>query len=170
MRRLNDQSLLRHAAYVDGRWVESIAHGRYPLHNPANGEMLAELPRFTAADTRTAIEAAHRSFDEWKKTNAKQRSEILRRWYELIVANREDLATLITLEEGKPLSEARGEIDYASSFVQWFSEEAKRVYGDVIPSPRDGARIVVLKEPVGVCAAITPWNFPAAMVTRKAAP
>jgi len=170
MKVLADPSLLRSDAYVNGAWVESAERRRYTLHNPANGETLAALPRFTEQDTRVAIEAADRSFSQWKNTTAKHRSEILRRWYELIVASRDDLATLITLEEGKPFNEARGEIDYAASFVQWFSEEAKRIYGDVIASPREGARIVVLKEPVGVCAAITPWNFPAAMVTRKAAP
>lgn len=168
--RLKDPSLLHCAAYVDGRWIDSGAQGRYDLFNPSTGERLAQLPRFSAADTRRAIEAAHRAWGPWKVRTAKERADILRRWYELILDNRDDLATLITLEEGKPLTEARGEVDYAASFVQWFSEEARRVYGEVIPAPRPGARIVVLKEPVGVCAAITPWNFPAAMVTRKAAP
>ncbi len=167
---LKDASLWRTGAYVDGRWIESTIHGKYVLTNPATNEKLVDLPRFKEEETAEAIEAAHKAFLSWKQTTAKVRSEILRRWYELMVANRDDLATLITLEEGKPLSEAKTEIDYAASFLQWFSEEAKRVRGDVIPAPRDTARIVALKEPVGVCAAITPWNFPAAMITRKAGP
>lgn len=167
---LKDPSLLRTAAFVGGAWVDATPHGRYALRNPADGALLAELPRFQEAETAAAIEVAHEAFLAWRKTTAKHRAEILHRWYTLIVAHRDDLATLITLEEGKPLAEARGEIDYAASFIQWFSEEAKRVRGDVIPAPRDTARIVVLKEPVGVCAAITPWNFPAAMITRKAGP
>ncbi|BEP38609.1 NADP-dependent succinate-semialdehyde dehydrogenase (plasmid) [Variovorax sp. V59] len=167
---LKDKQLWREGAYVDGDWVTSSPHGSYTLHNPANDEALVALPRFKEAETAAAIEAAHRAFLSWRQTTAKSRSDILRRWYELMVQHRDDLATLITLEEGKPLAEAKVEIDYAASFLQWFSEEAKRVRGDVIPAPRDTARIVVLKEPIGVCAAITPWNFPAAMITRKAGP
>jgi succinate-semialdehyde dehydrogenase/glutarate-semialdehyde dehydrogenase len=167
---LKDPALWREGAYVGGQWIHSTPHGSYSLYNPANNELLVELPRFKEAETNAAIDAAHTAFLSWRQTTAKVRSEVLRRWYELIVQHRDDLATLITLEEGKPLSESKGEIDYAASFVQWFSEEAKRVRGDVIPAPRDSARIVVLKQPVGVCAAITPWNFPAAMVTRKVGP
>jgi len=167
---LKDTSLWREGAYVGGEWLNETPHGRYPLRNPANGDVLVELPRCQQAEAVHAIEVAHRTHLDWRKTTAKHRSEVLRRWYELIVQNREDLATLITLEEGKPLSEARGEMDYAASFIQWFSEEAKRVRGDVIPAPKDTQRIVVLKQPIGVCAAITPWNFPAAMITRKAGP
>ncbi|MGK5078753.1 NAD-dependent succinate-semialdehyde dehydrogenase [Janthinobacterium sp. HLX7-2] len=167
---LKDPTLWREGAYVGGQWIHATPHGTYALHNPANGELLVELPRFKEAETASAVEAAHQAFLSWRKTTAKVRSEVLRRWYELIVQHRDDLAMLITLEEGKPLSESKGEVDYAASFVQWFSEEAKRVRGDVIPAPRDTARIVVLKQPVGVCAAITPWNFPAAMITRKAGP
>lgn len=167
---LRDETLLRSGYYVGGRWIDSSLQGRYEVRDPATGERVAELPRCREQETRSAIEAAQEAFGPWRSRTAKHRSEVLRRWYELIVAHRDDLATLITLEEGKPFSEAQGELDYAASFVQWFSEEAKRVYGDVMPAPRDDTRIVVLKEPVGVCAAITPWNFPAAMVTRKAAP
>jgi succinate-semialdehyde dehydrogenase / glutarate-semialdehyde dehydrogenase len=167
---LKDPSLRREGAYVAGEWVMTTAHGSYTLRNPADNQPLIDLPRFKEAETVGAIEAAHEAFLAWRQTTAKDRSELLRRWYELIVQHRDDLATLITLEEGKPLSEAKSEIDYAASFVQWFSEEAKRVRGDVIPAPRSSARIVVLKQPIGVCAAITPWNFPAAMITRKAGP
>lgn len=167
---LKDPGLWKTAAYVGGRWVGETPHGRYALKNPATGETLVELPRFKEAETAQAVEVAHQAFLSWRQTTAKARSEILRRWYELVIAHRQDLATLITLEEGKPLSEAAGEVDYAASFIQWFSEEAKRVRGDVVPAPRDSARIVVLKQPIGVCAAITPWNFPAAMIARKAGP
>jgi succinate-semialdehyde dehydrogenase/glutarate-semialdehyde dehydrogenase len=167
---LKDSTLWRSGALIDGRWIEETAHGKYPVSNPASGELLQELPRCQAAETTAAVEAADRAFRQWRSTTAKHRYSVIHRWYELIVENREDLATLITLEEGKPLSEARGEMDYAASFVQWFAEEAKRVRGDVIPAPRDNMRIVVIKQPVGVCAAITPWNFPAAMITRKAGP
>nr|WP_283254188.1 NAD-dependent succinate-semialdehyde dehydrogenase [Ramlibacter paludis] len=170
MKLLNDPSLLRSAAFVGGEWIATTAYGSYGLRNPADGSLLAELPRLQQAETTHAIEVAHAAFLQWRKATAKHRSEILRRWYELMLQHKDDLATLITLEEGKPLVEAKGEIDYAASFVQWFSEEAKRVRGDVVPAPRDTARIVVLKQPVGVCAAITPWNFPAAMITRKAGP
>ena len=167
---LKDPGLWREGAYVGGEWINATAHGSYTLRNPADNQPLVDLPRFKEAETASAIEAAHAAFLAWRQTTAKDRSEILRRWYELIVQHRDDLATLITLEEGKPLSESKGEIDYAASFVQWFSEEAKRVRGDVIAAPRSSARIVVLKQPIGVCAAITPWNFPAAMITRKAGP
>jgi len=167
---LKDPGLWREGPYLGGEWLAETPHGRYPLHNPATGELLVELPRCQYDEARRAIEAAHQAFLCWRKTTAKERSEILHRWYELIVANKDDLALLITLEEGKPLAEARGEIDYAASFVQWFAEEAKRVRGDVVPAPKTTQRIVVLKEAIGVCAAITPWNFPAAMITRKAGP
>ncbi|MBS7663629.1 NAD-dependent succinate-semialdehyde dehydrogenase [Pseudomonas lalucatii] len=167
---LKDQSLLRQAAYINGQWLTQTPHGTYTLRNPANGEVLAELPVCREAETKRAIETAHAAFLRWSKVTAKQRAEVVNRWYQLVIEHKEDLATLITLEEGKPLAEARGEIDYAASFLQWFAEEAKRVRGDVIPAPKDSQRIVALKQPVGVCAAITPWNFPAAMITRKAGP
>lgn len=167
---LKDPELWRTGAFVGGEWINTTPHGTYALCNPANNELLVELPRFKEAETAHAIETAHQAFLRWRQTTAKVRSEILHRWYELMLQHHDDLATLITLEEGKPIAEAKTEIEYAASFLQWFSEEAKRVRGDVIPAPRDTARIVVLKEPIGVCAAITPWNFPAAMITRKAGP
>ncbi|WP_250502118.1 NAD-dependent succinate-semialdehyde dehydrogenase [Caballeronia sp. AZ7_KS35] len=167
---LKDGNLWREAALIDGRWLSETAHGSYELRNPANGDVLVQLPRCKEPETIQAIEAADRAGMQWRKKTAKERSEIVRRWYELITEHKDDLATLITLEEGKPIAESRGEIDYAASFVQWFSEEGKRVYGEVIPATKEGQRILALKQPVGVCAAITPWNFPAAMITRKAAP
>lgn len=167
---LKDAALWSEAAYIGGQWLAETPHGRYALHNPADGAQLAELPRCREEETRRAIEAAQAAFGPWRRNTAKARGEILRRWYELIVQHRDDLATLITLEEGKPLAEARGEVDYAAGFVRWFSEEATRVRGDVIPGVKETQRIVALREPIGVCAAITPWNFPAAMITRKAGP
>jgi succinate-semialdehyde dehydrogenase/glutarate-semialdehyde dehydrogenase len=167
---LKDPGLWREAALIDGQWITETPHGTSDLFNPAHGELLARLPRCQEAETTRAVEAADRAFRNWRETTAKHRSQVLYRWWQLIVDSKDDLATLITLEEGKPLSEARGEIDYAAGFVQWFAEEAKRVRGDVIPAPKDTQRIVALREPVGVCAAITPWNFPAAMITRKAGP
>jgi succinate-semialdehyde dehydrogenase / glutarate-semialdehyde dehydrogenase len=170
MQLLSDKSLWRTGAYIDGRWLNETPHGRYELKNPATGAVLVELPRCKEPETDAAIEAADRAFHAWRRTTAQHRSEIIRGWYELMVLHREDLATLITLEEGKPLAEARGEVDYAASFLQWFGEEGKRVRGDVLPARSASQRIVCLKQPIGVCAAITPWNFPAAMITRKAGP
>ena len=167
---LQDAGLWREAALIDGQWLESTHHGSYEVCNPATGEAIARLPRCKEEETTRAIEAAGRAFVAWRKATAKHRCEVVRRWYDLIVQCKEDLAKLITLEEGKPLAEARGEVDYAASFVQWFSEEGKRVYGEIIPATKDQQRILALRQPVGVCAAITPWNFPAAMITRKAAP
>jgi succinate-semialdehyde dehydrogenase/glutarate-semialdehyde dehydrogenase len=167
---LKDPTLWREAALIDGKWITETAHGSTPVHNPATGELLAQLPRCKEDEVSQAIVAADKAFREWRNTTAKHRSQLIHRWWELIVEHKEDLATIITLEEGKPLNEARGEIDYAAGFVQWFAEEAKRVRGDVIPAPKQTQRIVALKQPIGVCAAITPWNFPAAMITRKAAP
>jgi succinate-semialdehyde dehydrogenase/glutarate-semialdehyde dehydrogenase len=167
---LKDPTLWHEAAFIAGDWVTETPHGRYALCNPADGSVLAALPRCREAEVRRAIDAAHAAFGAWRRTTAKHRGEVLRRWYELLVEHREDLATLITLEEGKPLAEARGEMDYAASFVRWFAEEATRVRGDVIPGVKETQRIVALREPIGVCTAITPWNFPAAMITRKAAP
>ncbi|MEM5310321.1 NAD-dependent succinate-semialdehyde dehydrogenase [Paraburkholderia sp. JHI869] len=167
---LNDSSLWREAAFINGEWLSGTPHGRYAVRNPADQSVLVELPRCREPEVESAIQAAHEAFRAWRATTARHRGDVLRRWYDLIVANKEDLAILITLEEGKPLAEARGEIDYAASFVRWFSEEATRVRGDLIPGARAGQRIVTLREPIGVCAAITPWNFPAAMITRKAGP
>jgi succinate-semialdehyde dehydrogenase / glutarate-semialdehyde dehydrogenase len=167
---IQDKSLLRDAAYIDGEWLEKTPHGTYELTNPATGDILAVLPRCKEAETDRAIEAADRAFRTWRKTAAQARADILRNWYDLVLANKEDLARLITLEEGKPIQEARGEVDYAASFLRWFSEEATRVRGDIIPAKSASQRIVTLRQPLGVCAAITPWNFPAAMITRKAGP
>ena len=168
MLHLNDPSLLRTQAYVDGKWVDGA--GRIEVRNPATGDLVASVPRLGAAETRAAIEAADKAWAPWRARTAKERAAILRKWFELLMANQEDLARIMTAEQGKPLAEARGEIAYAASFIEWFAEEGKRIYGDTIPAPVANQRIVVTKEPIGVCAAITPWNFPAAMITRKAAP
>lgn len=167
---LKDPTLWRTGAYIAGDWLTETPHGRYTLRNPVDQTVLAELPRCRETEVRRAIDAAQEAFGPWRRLTAKRRGEVLRRWYELMVEHREDIATLITLEEGKPLEEARGEVDYAASFVRWFGEEATRVRGEMIPGVKDTQRIVVLREPIVVCAAITPWNFPAAMITRKAAP
>ncbi|WP_433693559.1 NADP-dependent succinate-semialdehyde dehydrogenase [Herbaspirillum seropedicae] len=170
MLQLKDPALLRQQAFVNGQWCDADQGERLAVHNPANGELLGHVPLMGAAETRRAIEAAHAAWPAWKKKTAKERSAILRRWYELMLANTDDLALIMTAEQGKPLAEARGEIGYAASFIEWFAEEGKRTYGDTIPSPSPSNRIVVIKEAIGVCAAITPWNFPAAMITRKAGP
>ena len=162
--------LLRTQAYVDGAWVDADSGETFPVSNPATGETIAEVPRMGAAETRRAIEAATNALPGWNGLLAKERSKILRRFAELMAENRDDLAVLMTLEQGKPLAESRTEIDYAASFFEWFAEEAKRVYGDTIPATLGDRRILVLKQPVGVAAGITPWNFPSAMVTRKSAP
>jgi succinate-semialdehyde dehydrogenase/glutarate-semialdehyde dehydrogenase len=167
---LADPTLWKCAAYVNGAWVAEGDSGSYTLFNPSTGAKLVDLPRLGRAQVGAAISAAHAAYGKWRKLTGKQRASLLRKWFELITQNSDDLARLIVLEEGKPFAEAKGEIAYAASFVEWFSEEAKRVRGDVMAAPEPGRRIVVLKEPVGVCAAITPWNFPAAMITRKAAP
>lgn len=167
---LKDPSLLRQQAFVDGKWVDGASGRSFAVHDPSRRTAIASVPDLDAAETRIAISAAERAFVSWSVRTAKERSQILRRWFELIVANADDLAAIITAEQGKPLAEARAEVVYAASFVEWFGEEAKRVYGDVIPSPQGDRRIVIIKQPIGVVACITPWNFPAAMVTRKAAP
>jgi succinate-semialdehyde dehydrogenase/glutarate-semialdehyde dehydrogenase len=165
---LRDPGLLRDQAYIAGAWCGGAA--TFPVADPATGEVLARIPELGAAETRRAIEAANAAWPAWRKQTAKQRAAILRKWFDLILANADDLALLMTREQGKPLAEAKGEIAYGASFVEWFAEEGKRVYGDVIPSPAADRRLVVLKQPIGVCAAITPWNFPNAMITRKVAP
>lgn len=167
---LNDPTLLKSAAYVNGAWVTAKSGENRPLLNPSTGAQLALIPQFSRAEVAGAIDAAHHALPAWRALSGKARSIILRRWFDLMVAHADDLARLIVLEEGKPYAEAKGEVAYAASFVEWFAEEAKRVKGDVMAAPELGRRIVTLKEPVGVCAAITPWNFPAAMITRKAAP
>jgi succinate-semialdehyde dehydrogenase/glutarate-semialdehyde dehydrogenase len=168
MLNLQDSSLLRQQCYIDGRWIDG--ERRIDVTNPATGERVGQVPQLGAAETRQAIEAANRALPAWRARTAKERSALLRKWFELIMASQEDLARIMTAEQGKPIAEARGEIAYAASFIEWFAEEGKRVYGDTIPAPVSSQRIVVTKEPVGVCAAITPWNFPAAMITRKAGP
>ncbi|MCC6074473.1 NADP-dependent succinate-semialdehyde dehydrogenase [Pseudomonas sp. GCM10022188] len=167
---LKDPSLFRQQAYVNGHWCEADSGARTDIFNPASGEKLGSVPNMGRAETRRAIEAARLAQPAWRKLTAKERAAKLRKWYELILANQEDLAQIMTAEQGKPLAEARGEVAYAASFIEWFAEEAKRAYGDVIPAHAADKRILVQKEPVGVTAAITPWNFPAAMITRKAGP
>ncbi len=163
---LNDPSLLRQACFIDGEWVE--ASGHLAVHNPANGDTVGHVPKLGAEETARAIAAADTAFGDWRRRTAAERAAILRRWYALMHEHADDLATIMTTEQGKPFKEARGEIVYAASFLEWFAEEGKRVYGDVIPEHTPDARIVVTKEPIGVCAAVTPWNFPQAMITRKA--
>lgn len=170
MLQLKDPSLLRHDAYIDGQWCAADSGASFAVLNPASGALLGTVPDMGAAETGRAIDAANLAWGPWRKKTAKQRSQILRAWYELIVASTDDLARIMTAEQGKPLAEARAEIAYAASFIEWFAEEGKRTDGDVIASPSGTTRIVVVKEPIGVCAAITPWNFPAAMITRKAGP
>ncbi|MHB0806990.1 NADP-dependent succinate-semialdehyde dehydrogenase [Stutzerimonas nitrititolerans] len=167
---LKDSSLFRQQAYVDGAWLDADGGQTLEVNNPASGEVLGTVPKMGAAETRRAIEAAERALPAWRDLTAKERSQALRRWFELIMQNQEDLARLMTLEQGKPLTESRGEIAYAASFIEWFAEEAKRIYGDTIPGHQKDKRIIVIKQPIGVTAAITPWNFPAAMITRKAGP
>jgi succinate-semialdehyde dehydrogenase/glutarate-semialdehyde dehydrogenase len=165
---LKRASLLRQQCHIDGQWVDASDRETIPVLNPADGSVVGTVPKLTAEDVESAIQAANKALPAWRELSAKERSKLLRRWHDLCMAHQEDLATILTSEQGKPLTEARGEIAYGSGFIEWFSEEAKRVYGDVIPAPTSDRRIIVLKQPVGVVAAITPWNFPNAMITRKA--
>jgi succinate-semialdehyde dehydrogenase / glutarate-semialdehyde dehydrogenase len=167
---LSDQRLFRERCYVDGAWIDADDGGTVKVTDPATGETIGTVPGAGVAETRRAIEAAERALPAWRAKTAKERSAILRRWFELVMANADDLAYLMTREQGKPLAEAKAEVTYGASFLEWFAEEAKRVYGDVIPQTVASRRILVLKQPVGVCAAITPWNFPIAMITRKTGP
>ena len=167
---LTDTKLFRQQGYVDGAWAGADSGKTVAVTDPATGEQLGTVPNMGADETRRAIEAANAALPGWRAKTAKERANILRKWFDLMMANQEDLARLMTAEQGKPLAESRGEIAYAASFIEWFAEEGKRVYGDTIPSQGADKRIIVLKEPIGVCAAITPWNFPAAMITRKAGP
>src|SRR6059036_118308 len=167
---LKDPRLFREACYIDGQWVQATSGQTQNVDNPATGEIIGTVPKLSAAETRQAIEAANRAFPAWSKKTAKERAAILRRWFDLMMANQDDLARLMTIEQGKPLSESQGEVAYAAAFLEWFGEEAKRIYGDTIPPHQADKRIVVIKEPVGVVACITPWNFPLAMITRKAGP
>ena len=167
---LTDQSLLCNRAYIDGAWLAADNGAAFDVTNPADGRVLATVPDMGASETRRAIDAAAAALPAWRARTAKERAVVLRRWFELILAHQEDLAVLMTAEQGKPLAEARGEVAYGASFIEWFAEEGKRIYGDVIPSHGADKRIIVTKEPIGVVAAITPWNFPIAMITRKAGP
>ena len=161
-------SLMRNGHYIDGAW--HAGKETYPVRNPATGATIAEVAKAGAAETQRAIDAAQRAFPAWRALTAKERGARVKRWGELMLAQRDALAELLSREQGKPLAEAKGEVAYAASFLEWFAEEAKRSYGDVIPSPKPDSKIVVTREPVGVVAAITPWNFPLAMITRKAGP
>jgi len=167
---LEDASLFREQCYVNGAWMNAEDGEVIEVNNPATGEIAGTVPSLKQAETRAAIEAANAAWADWRKKTGKERCNILRKWYNLMMENQEDLAVLMTTEQGKPLAESRGEIAYAASFIEWFAEEAKRIYGDVINHPLPGKRILVLKQPIGVVASITPWNFPAAMITRKCAP
>jgi succinate-semialdehyde dehydrogenase/glutarate-semialdehyde dehydrogenase len=165
--KLKDPTLLVERCYVGGAWIGEPTE---PVDNPATGEIIGRVPHFGAAETTQAIEKAEEAFKSWSRRTAKERSTILRRWFDLMMANRDDVALIMTSEQGKPLAEARGEVEYAASFIEFYAEEAKRVYGETIPSHRADARILVIRQPIGVVAAITPWNFPAAMITRKVGP
>lgn len=167
---IQDRNLFRQQCYINGEWVDADSGDTLEVTNPANGENLGTVPRLGATETRRAIEAAEAAMPGWQAKTAKERAAILRKWYELMLANQEDLAIIMTSEQGKALTESRGEIAYAGSFIEWFAEEGKRIYGQTIPEHQSDKRLIVIKQPVGVCAAITPWNFPAAMITRKAGP
>jgi len=167
---LKDMRLFREACYVAGEWVQAASGATVDVDNPTTGEIIGKVPKLSGAETRHAIEAANEAFKPWSARTAKERAIVLRKWFDLMLENQEDLAKLMTLEQGKPLTESRGEVAYAAAFLEWFGEEAKRVYGDTIPGHQADKRIVVLKQPIGVVACITPWNFPLAMITRKAGP
>ncbi|MEW6090486.1 NAD-dependent succinate-semialdehyde dehydrogenase [Parvibaculum sp.] len=167
--RLKDKSLLKTRCFIGGEWVGGDAP-QIGVTDPATGEVIATVPSLGVKETREAIEAAHKAQKSWAARPAKERAAVLRRWFDLMMENQDDLAAILTAEQGKPLAEAKGEIAYAASFVEFYAEEAKRIYGSIVPAPTNDRRIVVLKQPIGVCAAITPWNFPAAMITRKAGP
>ena len=167
---LKDAKLFHEQGYVDGGWTDADSKQTIGVTNPATGSVMGSIPKMGAAETRRAIEAADRALPAWRAKLAKERAAILRKWFELMLANQDDLGLIMTTEQGKPLAEAKGEIAYAASFLEWFAEEGKRVYGDVIPSVWPDRRLVVIKQPVGVCGAITPWNFPAAMIARKVGP
>lgn len=167
---LSDSALLQSQAYISGQWCDADSGETVPVTNPANGETLAQLANCGADETERAVAAADAALPAWRAKTAKERSQVMRRWFELMMEHQEDLATILSTEQGKPMAESRGEIAYAASFLEWFGEEAKRVYGDLIPGHGPDKRIMVMKQPIGVTAAITPWNFPSAMITRKAGP
>ncbi|TNH09309.1 NAD-dependent succinate-semialdehyde dehydrogenase [Testudinibacter sp. TR-2022] len=170
MFRLDDPQLLKTECYINGEWRQALNGETIAVLNPATGEVIAEIPQMAEQEARQAVAAAHQAQQAWQQKTAKQRSQLLRTWFELIVQHKHDLATILTIEQGKPLAEAQGEILYGASYIEWYAEEAKRIYGDTIPAPSADKRILVTKQAIGVCAAITPWNFPNAMITRKAAP
>jgi succinate-semialdehyde dehydrogenase/glutarate-semialdehyde dehydrogenase len=167
---LKDMGLFRQQCYINGEWMDADGKSTLAVYNPADGQQIGTVPGMGVAETRRAIEAAHAAWPAWRAKSAKERAAVLRKWFELMMASQEDLAVLMTVEQGKPLAESRGEIAYGASFIEWFAEEGKRVYGDTIPAQAADRRIVVIKQPIGVCAAVTPWNFPNAMITRKAGP
>ncbi|MCV5239070.1 NADP-dependent succinate-semialdehyde dehydrogenase, partial [Escherichia coli] len=168
--KLNDSKLFRQQALINGEWLDANNGEVIDVTNPANGDKLGSVPKMGADETRAAIDAANRALPAWRALTAKERANILRNWFNLLMEHQDDLARLMTLEQGKPLAEAKGEISYAASFIEWFAEEGKRIYGDTIPGHQADKRLIVIKQPIGVTAAITPWNFPAAMITRKAGP
>ncbi|WP_374358175.1 aldehyde dehydrogenase family protein, partial [Chitinimonas sp.] len=170
MLNLKDPSLLRQQCYIDGQWLDAYSGETIAVNNPATGEIIAHVPKMGAAETRRAIEAADRALPAWRSKLAKERSAILRKFFELMMANQDDLAIILTAEQGKPLTEAKGEIAYGAAFFEWFAEEAKRVYGETVPETVPGRRLLAIKQPIGVCAAVTPWNFPKAKITPKAGP
>jgi succinate-semialdehyde dehydrogenase/glutarate-semialdehyde dehydrogenase len=167
---LKDMTLFRQQCYIDGAWVDADDKTTLAVNNPADGLQIGTVPKMGAAETKRAIEAANAAWPAWRAKTAKERATVLRKWFDLMMANQDDLAVLMTTEQGKPLAESKGEIGYGASFIEWFAEEGKRIYGDVIPQHQADKRIVVIKQPIGVCAAVTPWNFPNAMITRKAGP
>jgi succinate-semialdehyde dehydrogenase/glutarate-semialdehyde dehydrogenase len=168
--KLKDPGLWKERCFIGGQWVAADSGATTEIRNPASGDLLGSVPNAGAAEARRAIEAAQAAWAGWAKQTAGERARLMRKWFELMMANVEDLAVIMTAEQGKPLAESRGEIAYAASFIEWFAEEGKRLYGDIIPGHAPDKRIMVLRQPVGVVAAITPWNFPAAMITRKAGP
>jgi succinate-semialdehyde dehydrogenase/glutarate-semialdehyde dehydrogenase len=170
MLNLKDKKLFRQQCYINGSWLDADSGESIDVTNPATGEKLGTVPNMGAEETRRAIEAAEEAFSSWRKTTAYEKSQVLRRWYDLMMEHKEDLSIIMTAEQGKPINESRGEINYAASYIEWFAEEARRVYGDTVPAHSNDKRIILIKQPVGVTAAVTPWNFPAAMITRKAAP
>ena len=170
MLKLKDKNLFRQQCYINGNWLDADSGESIDVTNPATGEKLGTVPKMGAEETRRAIEAAEEAFSSWRKTTAYEKSQVLRRWFDLMMEHKEDLSIIMTAEQGKPINESRGEINYAASYIEWFAEEARRVYGDTVPAHSNDKRIILIKQPVGVTAAVTPWNFPAAMITRKAAP
>ena len=167
---ITDSNLVREQCFIDGQWVDADSGETMDVTNKATGEILGSVPKMGKDETRRAIEAANAALPAWRAKTAKERAVILRKWFELMLENQQDLATLMTAEQGKPMAESMGEVVYAASFIEWFAEEGKRLYGDTIPTFAPDKRIIVVKEPIGVVAAITPWNFPAAMITRKSGP